>query len=153
MAEAAGPALTAETIREIFLVASASIARGVLFAVRETSAEGIAQYGLPNGDVPPSQRVRQASFKLEEYSLIATVVEDRELFRGEPDHVRANTALIKALGGPWPTDSVVIPMLIGDRVGLVFYGDNQPKDASVGPTEDLERIIKAVGRRLAEAKS
>ncbi|HSO24882.1 MAG TPA: DUF4388 domain-containing protein, partial [Chondromyces sp.] len=76
MAEVAGPALTAETIRDIFVVAAASLSRGVIFLVRDHSALGLAQFGLPDGDPPPSQRVRQLALPTDEYSLISTAVRD-----------------------------------------------------------------------------
>lgn len=152
MAEVAGPALTAETIHDIFVVAAASLSRGVIFLVRDHSALGLAQFGLPDGDPPPSQRVRQLALPTDEYSLISTAVRDGEPFRGVPDQVRANSQLIRALGGGWPAEVVVIPMLVGDRVALVFYGDNLPRNNPIGSTATLEETLAAVGRRLEEAR-
>lgn len=151
MAEVAGPALTAETIRDIFVVAAASLSRGVIFLVRDHSALGLAEFGLPDGDPPPSQRVRQLALPTDEYSLISTAVRDGEPFRGVPDQVRANSQLIRVLGGGWPAEVVVIPMLVGDRVALVFYGDNLPRNNPIGSTATLEETLAAVGRRLEEA--
>lgn len=151
MAEVAGPALTAETIRDIFVVASAFLARGVIFLVRDHSALGLAQFGLPDGDPPPSQRVRQLVLAMDEYSFISSAVRDAESFRGAPDQVRANSQLIRALGAGWPTEVVVIPMLVGRRVALVFYGDNLPRNNPIGSTATLEETLAAVGRRLEEA--
>lgn len=153
MAEVAGPALTAEILREIFTIAATSLARGVIFAVRDHSARGLAQFGLSEDIAPPNERVRKLLFPLDEYSLIATVARDGEIFRGEPDHVRANTQLIRALGGTWPADAVAIPLLVGGRVALVFYGDNQPRSEPVGSTEILEKALAVVGRHLEESQS
>ncbi|HSO24132.1 MAG TPA: hypothetical protein VLT81_14580, partial [Chondromyces sp.] len=121
------------------------------FLVRDHSALGLAQFGLPDGDPPPSQRVRQLALPTDEYSLISTAVRDGEPFRGVPDQVRANSQLIRALGGGWPAEVVVIPMLVGDRVALVFYGDNLPRNNPIGSTATLEETLAAVGRRLEEA--
>jgi hypothetical protein len=151
MSEVAGPALTAETIRDIFQVASSSLSRGLIFAVRAQGAQGLAHYGLEETVAPASERVRGLWLPHNEYSLISTVILDKEAFRGIPDQVRANTNLVMALGGDWPTDSVALPMMIGDRVGLVFYGDNQPEGMPVGSTEVLEATLAAIGERLAEA--
>jgi hypothetical protein len=151
MLEAAGPALTAETIREIFEVAETIFARGVLFAVHDRSVRGLAGFGLAEGVVPPSQRVRELWMPIEDYSLISMVAHSRKIFRGIPDHVRANSQLIRALGGEWPTEGVAIPMMIGDRAALVFYGDNQPNGQPIGSARALEDTLDAVGTRLAEA--
>jgi hypothetical protein len=150
MAEVAGPALTAETINDIFQVAAATVARGVIFAVREQSSLGLAQFGLLDTETPASERIRQLVLPLDEYSLISTVVHDGQPFRGALDNVRANSALVKALEGGWPTEVIVIPMIVGGRVALVFYGDNLSADVPMGSTEDIERIMTAIGRRLTE---
>jgi hypothetical protein len=152
MGDVAAPALTAEMIRDIFEAAAATLARGVIFAVRDRSIRGLAQYGLPEGDLPPSERVRKLLFASDEYSLISTVASLRKPFRGVPDHVRANTQLVRALGGDWPAEVVVLPMVVGSRVALIFYGDNLPSGKPVGSTAVLEATLEAIGIRLATAR-
>ncbi len=151
MAAVAGPALTAEIIREIFVLAAATLTRGMLLAVREHSVQGLACYGLDDGVLPPAERVRQLSMPLDEYSFISSVVQERRVFRRQPDYVRANTTFFQALGGEWPDEGVAIPMILGDRVALVFYGDNKPKDLPVGSTDILETGLQAVCARLDAA--
>ena len=151
MNDSAGPAVTAEIIREIFEAAETVFARGVVFAVHDHSARGLAQFGLEETIAPPSQRIRDLWMSMDEYSIITTVVRDREVFHRQPDFVRANQKLVRALGGEWPTESVAIPVAVGDRVGLVFYGDNQPTGLPIAPTLGLEATLKAIGDRLAQA--
>lgn len=151
MTDVQAPALTAETVRAIFEVAEKIFTRGVIFSVHDHSARGLAQFGLDEGDVPPGQRVRELRLATDEYSLISTVVRDREIFRGEPDHVRANTKLFRALGGEWPREGVAIPVVIGDRVVMVFYGDNQHRALPAGSTSALEATLQAVAHGLTEA--
>ena len=83
--------------------------------------------------------------------MISAVVRNREIFRGEPDHIRGNVKLTRVLGGDWPTEAVAIPMMVGDQVALVFYGDNVPTGLPVGSTFTLEETLKSVGSRLAKA--
>ncbi len=82
--------------------------------------------------------------------MISAVARDRAIFRGEPDHVRGNVKLTRVLGGDWPTEAVAIPMMVGDNVALVFYGDNVPNGLPVGSTFTLEETLTSVGKRLAE---
>lgn len=149
MVDVAAPVLTAETIREIFQAAEKIFTRGVIFAVHDHSARGLAQFGLDEIFAPPNQRIRELNMPIQENSIISRVVRDREIFRGEPDHVRSNARFIHVLGGEWPREGVAIPMMIGDRVALVFYGDNKPNDLPVGSTQALEETLESVGRRLA----
>ena len=150
MDDLAAPALTAETIREIFEVAETLFARGMILAVHEHSAQGLAQFGLVETVAPPNERVHNLNLPFEENSIISRVVREREIFRGEPDHIRSNTRLVQALGGDWPTKGVALPMLIGDRVALVFYGDNQPTGQPVGSTDALEETLQTVGSFMAQ---
>jgi len=152
MNDTPGPALTAETVREIFEVAETIFARGVIFAIHDTSAQGLAQFGLDEIIAPPNERVRELKLPFEDYSIISRVVREGEIFRGEPDHIRSNAKLVHVLGGVWPKESVAIPMMIGDRAALVFYGDNQPSGLPIGPTLALEVILKTIGERLATAQ-
>jgi len=152
MDDVAAPALTAEIIREIFEVAEKIFYRGVIFAVHDRSARGLAQYGLEETLLPPNERISQLWLQANEYSIISGAMRDREIFRGIPDHVRGNQQLVQALGGEWPREAVVIPMMIGDRVGLIFYGDNQPHNLPVGSTLPLEETLKSVGSRLAAGR-
>jgi hypothetical protein len=149
MVDVAAPALTAEIIREIFEVAEKIFYRGVIFAVHDRSARGLAQYGLEDTILPPNERISNLWLAANEYSVISEAMRDHEIFRGIPDHVRGNLQLAQALGGEWPIEAVVIPMMIGDRVVLIFYGDNVPHNLPVGSTLPLEETLKSVGNRLA----
>lgn len=145
------PALTAETVKEIFDVAETVFSRGVVLAVHENGTRGLAHFGLVETVVPPSQRVRELRLPADENSVISHVVRDRRIFRGEPDHVAGNSKFVQMLGLEWPEDGVAIPMMIGERVALVFWGDNQPRGLPAGSTAALEETLASVGRRLAEA--
>ena len=88
------PVLTAETIRGIFEVAEGVFDRGVILAVHEHSAKGLAQFGLVETIAPPSERILKLNLPFDENSIVSRVVRDREIFRGEPDHIRSNLSLI-----------------------------------------------------------
>ncbi len=150
MIDVAAPALTAETIREIFEVASKVFSRGVVFAVHSHSVRGLAQFGLIDTDIPPSQRIRQIWLPKSEISVITTVAGEGKLLRGAPEHNHGNQILFEVLGGLWPVEGVTIPMLINGQVALIFYGDNEPDNLPVGSTFALEETLKSVGRRLAK---
>jgi hypothetical protein len=150
MIDSTGPALTAEIVREIFEVAEKIFTRGIIFAIHDRSARGLAQFGLEETVAPPGERVRELVLPVDENSVIARVVREGQIYRGEPDHVRSNAKLVYVLGGDWPKDSVALPMMIGDRVALVIYGDNQPRGVKVGRTFPLEATLKSVGTRLAK---
>jgi len=149
MRNVAAPAVTAETVRDIFDTASRVFSRGIILAVHGHSMRGLAQFGLVDGDDPPSQRVRQLWLPVDAPSLAACVVQTGEPWRGEPERNRWNEALFKVMGGGWPGEGVALPVAVRGRVALVFYGDNEPDDLPVGSTMSLEAQLAEVARSLA----
>jgi hypothetical protein len=147
------PAVTAETVREIFDTASRVFSRGVILAVQGHTMRGLAQFGLIDGDDPPSQRVRQLWLPVGAPSLASEVATTGKVWRGTPDHNRWNEALFRTLGGGWPAEGVALPVTVDARVALVFYGDNEPDDLPVGSTTMLEAQLAEVAKSLRRGGS
>ena len=152
MADVAAPLVTAETVREIFETASKVFSRGVILAVHGHSMRGLAQFGLVEGDDPPSQRVRRLWLPVDGPSVAAQVVATGTPFRGTPDKNRWNEALFGVLGGGWPDEGVALPVAVAGRVVLVFYGDNEPDDLPVGSTTMLEKQLAVVAASIGRAR-
>ncbi len=145
------PSVTAETVRQVFESASRVFDRGVVFAVQSHGLRGIAQFGLAEGAEPPSQRVRRLWLPVDESSVITTAISSGAAFRGAAGRNRWNQVLFELLGGGWPEESVVIPIIVEGRVTMVFYGDNEPHDLPIGSTTSLEGKLDEVGRTLGAA--
>ena len=150
MGDVAAPVVTAEVVREIFETAAKVFSRGVILAVHGHSMRGLAQFGLAEGDDPPSQRVRRLWLPVDGPSVVANVVANGAGFRGAPDRNRWNQALFEVLGGGWPDEAVALPMAVAGRVVLVFYGDNEPDDLPVGSTTALEKQLAAAAASLTK---
>jgi len=153
MGDVAAPLVTAETVREVFGTASRVFSRGVILAVHGHSMRGLAQFGLAEGDDPPSQRVRRLWLPVDGPSVAAQVVTTGDAFRGVPDRNRWNEALFRVLGGGWPGEAVALPVIVEGRVVLVFYGDNEPDDLPVGSTTALEKQLAVVAATLVRTRS
>jgi len=145
------PSVTAETVRQVFDSAGHVFDRGVVFAVQSHGLRGIAQFGLVVGPEPPSQRVRRLWLPVDQSSVITTAISSGNTFRGGASRNRWNEMLFELLGGGWPDECVVIPIIVDGRVTMVFYGDNEPHDLPIGSTKDLEEKLQEVGRALGTA--
>jgi hypothetical protein len=148
MSDFNAPSVTAEIVRQVFDSASHVFDRGVIFAVQSHGIRGISQFGLTEGEEPPSQRVRRLWLPVDERSVISTAITSGTIFRGTADRNRWNETLFEYLGGEWPDESVAIPILVDGRVTLVFYGDNEPHDLPIGSTMDLEETLLRIGPTL-----
>jgi hypothetical protein len=152
MGDVTAPLVTAETVREIFETASRVFSRGVILAVHGHSMRGLAQFGLAEGDDPPSQRVRRLWLPVDGPSVAAQVVATGAAVRGTPDRNRWNEALFAVLGGGWPDEAAALPVTVKGRVVLVFYGDNEPDDLPVGSTTLLEKQLAVVAASLGRGE-
>ncbi len=135
--------LRAEVTLGLLRRASTVASRGLLLVLRGDEAHGAGQVGLAGDD--PDGVARSVKVPLGERSVIAEAVDRRDSWRGAVPKAAANDKLLELLGGARPTEALVVPMLLGEGAGLVFYGDNAPSGAPLGPAEDLEWALLEAG--------
>jgi hypothetical protein len=157
-ASAFAPSLGGELTMGLLQRAQAVVRRGLLLIVRGDEVQAAGQVGFePAPD--PDALAHSIRLPLGEPSMIAEAVERRETRRGPLEATPANERLLKLLGGPRPTEALVVPMLLREGAGLVFYGDNSPDCQPLGEPAELEWALLEAGlamerelleRRLAE---
>ena len=89
--------------------------------------------------------VRGRGIVLSEPSVVASAVERRESWRGSVPRTPENERLLALLGGCQPAEALVVPMVLRDGVGLVFYGDDGGSGRPLGAVEDLEWFLLEAG--------
>ncbi len=108
--------------------------------VRGDEVQGIAQLGAADPDV-----ARAVRLPLGEPSVIADAVGRRRTWRGVLAAAPVHDRLLAWLGGPHPNEVLVVPMLLHDRAGLVFYGDDGAEDRPLGDAAELEWALLEAG--------
>ena len=146
MSEIRSPTFTGEVSLGILRYAARSFTRGVLFARGYDGFLGMGQFGLGS-----KVAVRDIRIPLDEPSIFLEVIERKEPYRGPLDDRYWNIHLGRQLGGPLPREVVAIPMVVDSRVVLIFYGDNVPDNAPIGPTDDLELLMIEGGLVIEKA--
>ncbi|HEX5719603.1 MAG TPA: DUF4388 domain-containing protein [Thermoanaerobaculia bacterium] len=146
MSEIRSPAFTGEVSLGILRYAARSFTRGVLFARGFDCFQGMGQFGI-GSKVP----VREIRIPINEPSLFLEVFERQEPYQGPLDNRYWNVHLGRQLGGPMPREVVAIPMIVDSSVVLVFYGDNVPDNAPIGPIDDLELLMIEGGLVIEKA--
>jgi hypothetical protein len=138
------PALRGEVTLGLLRRASAAASRGLLLLLRGDEAQGAGQVGLD--ELPGADDLaRSVRLSLAERSVVSEAVERRESWRGAVPPVPANERLLALLGGRHPKEALVVPMVLRDGVGLVFYGDDAGSGDPLGPVEDLEWALLEAG--------
>ncbi len=140
VAAARAPALRGEVTAGLLRRAATVVVRGLLMAVRDDEVQGIAQLGASDPDI-----VRAVRLPLGEPSVIADAVGRRRTWKGVLPAVPVHDRLLAWLGGPRPGQALVVPMLLHDRAGLVFYGDDAGEQHALGDTAELEWALLEAG--------
>jgi hypothetical protein len=137
------PTLSAETSRLLLRHAQRVVARAALFVPRRDGIHGLAQAGVADDDA--DERVRAVGLGWDDGSTLAEVARRRESFRGRLPPSAGNDALLAALGGAAPAESVVVPLEVEGQPILLLYGDNLPHEEPIGSIEGLELAMLQAG--------
>jgi hypothetical protein len=130
--------------------AAESFSRVAMFMVRDETAIGIAQRGLPSGGGPDDDEIRKLEFPVWEIEWFRRVLESGGPVRSEPkgdgDH---NLAL--RLGEKAPVEAYVAPITSQGHVVALLYTDNLPSAEPAGDTTILEIALHEAGLALERA--
>jgi len=137
------PALRGEVTLGLLRRAAPLVGRGLLLLLRGDEAHGAGQVGLGGDD--PEDLARRVRLPLDEPSVVAQAVDRRETWKGAIPAGAANDRLLELLGGARPTEALVVPMMLRECGGLVFYGDDAGAPGRLGATDDLEWALLEAG--------
>jgi hypothetical protein len=139
LTEVAAPILRGEVTARILREAEAAVTRGVLLLLRRSEAVAVGCFGV---DRPGLLTDQPLTLSLSEASVLTDVLERREAWRGPLLGSDGNLRLLEALGAQGlPRESVVVPMIVGDRVAMLFYGDTGVGVAPLGSLSSLEMLM------------
>lgn len=148
MAELRTPAFPGEVGLGILRFADGFFRRGALFLVAGRLITGVGQFGFDHmGD----RGVREVRIPSDQPSVFLEVIETREPFRGLLEQTFWNTYLTGKLGGRLPRQAALLPLVVDDRVELLFYGDNEPSDEPLPDLEPLELLLIEAGLALEKS--
>ena len=137
------PSLRGEVTLGLLRRASAVVSRGLLLVLRGDEAQGASQLGLEVSD--PDALARRVRLPLGEPGVVAEAVNRRDSWKGVVPAGLENDRLLELLGGVRPAEAIVVPMLLREGAGLVFYGDDGGGGRPLGATEDLEWALLEAG--------
>lgn len=157
ISELSGPSTSSEITLLILRFASEIMNRAVIFLTRREDILGLGQSGLVlPGSGNANERIRNIRIPLTEESIFKSVTEKKFPYKGKLAKSHWNQFLVEQLGGEWPAEVYVAPLMSEGRVIALLYGDNLPKQEGIGEIEGLEAFIKvsgfAFGRALLERR-
>ena len=134
------------TLNEIVLLilrfSSELISRAVVFAVKKGKIIGLGQFGVEIKGEAADKRIKNINLPLAEDSILVEAIHAKTtVIRDEMDSVPGNAYLTEQLGGQRPDGAFAAPIVVQDKVAMIFYGDNAATGEKLGDISTLEIFL------------
>ena len=143
MAELRAPAFGGEITTWLLRHVATIVRRCVLLSCSRDWIRGMGQVGIDVGGA--MDEISQVRIPAGEPSIFARVAESRQSYRGELPRAPWNEFLAMQLGGLYPREVAVIPMIVSGNVVALLYGDNLPTDDPIRAFDALELLMLQAG--------
>jgi hypothetical protein len=137
------PVVSTEILLMVLRLAGELLNRAVVFKIIEDKAMGFGQAGISMSSA--DKRIKGMAIPLDKPSAISDAVHNKKTYKGPLCETDWNSYLVTHLGEGTPAEVFISPLIEGDRVISVVYGDNLPYKNPIGDTSSLEAFIKVAG--------
>ncbi len=144
------PDTRGEVLSLVLDFAAESFARVAIFMVRDETAVGIAQRGLPAAGGPDDDEFCGLEIPAADVEWFARVIEGRSAIAQAPLG-DGDWALSLRLGDRSPTQAYIAPIESGGRVVALLYADNLPAGGPIPDTTILQIVLHEAGLALERA--
>ncbi len=144
------PDTRGEVLSLVLDFAAESFARVAIFMVRDETAVGIAQRGLPAAGGPDDDEFSGLEIAAADVEWFARVIEGRSAIAQAPLG-DGDWALSLRLGDRSPTQAYIAPIESGGRVVALLYADNLPAGGPIPDTTILQIVLHEAGLALERA--
>ena len=143
------PNSTSEITLLILRFASDIFHRGVLFMVGETELAGLGQFGL---DIEGAdEKIRETVLAYGESPFLKGIIEAGQSYKGGMEKDPVTELLMGDLGGEWPFEVALFPVITEGKVVALLYCDNAATGEGFSETEGLEIFISQAGLALEKS--
>jgi hypothetical protein len=139
-----------DVLPQVLQFASETLSRVAMFMIRDDTAQGIAQVGLPKAGGPDQRGLREVSLPHREPAWFRSVFDRRAPVRAAPSD-DGDQRLAVLLGNAIPEEAYVAPIESGEQVVALLYADNLPGGEPIGDTSALEVVLHEAGLALDRA--
>jgi hypothetical protein len=133
----------------ILRFASDIFQRGILFMVGDTEVIGLGQFGLEIEK--PDEKIREITLLYNESPFLQKTVSEQRPYKGILEKDSVTEYLMHEIGGGWPDEVAVFPLIAEGKVVALLYCDNPITGEKIGETEGLEIFIDQAGLALEKS--
>lgn len=143
------PNSTSEITLLILRFASDIFQRGVLFMIGDEEMAGLGQFGL---DIEKAdEKIREITLSYNESPFLKEIIDSARSYKGQLNRDRITEALIRQIGGIWPLEVALFPIIAEGKVVALLYCDNASTGEAFGESEGLEIFINQAGLALEKS--
>lgn len=143
------PNSTSEITLLILRFASDIFQRGVLFMIGEDEMAGLGQFGLEIERA--DERIRETVLSYTKSPFFTGIIDSARSYSGQLDKDEVTDVFVNEIGGNWPSEVAVFPIIAEGRVVALLYCDNAITGEAFGETEGLEIFISQAGLALEKS--
>ena len=143
------PTSTSEITLLVLRFASDIFQRGVLFMAGKNQIVGLGQFGIEIDRA--DEKIRGIVLSLEMSPFLKKVIMEQMAYKGQLEKDALTQYLIDELGGTWPPEAVIFPVVAEGKVVAALYCDNALSKDPIGETEGLDIFISHAGLALEKA--
>jgi CheY-like chemotaxis protein len=146
------PALGGGIILLVLRFASEFMNRAVVFLVKRDEICGLGQFGILNSSgTSADAQVRAMRIPRDADSVFTRAIQDQLPARMPLADGEWNRYIAEHLGGSWPTEIFLGPIVSEGKVVAVLYGDNLPDSVAIADTDSLEIFLSQAGLAMEKA--
>lgn len=133
----------------ILRFASDMFNRGVLFMVGDSEMVGLGQFGLEIERA--DEKVRETVLSFDKSQFFKKIILEQMPYKGTIEKDELTMHLMNELGGGWPSEVVVFPVVAEGKAVAVLFCDNLSSGDPIEETEGLEIFISHAGLALEKS--
>ncbi|MGC2064219.1 MAG: DUF4388 domain-containing protein [Thermodesulfovibrionales bacterium] len=133
----------------ILRFASDIFQRGILFMIGKSEMAGLGQFGLEIERA--DEKVRGTMLHIDRSPFFTKIVTEQMPYCGRFEKDEVSEELAALLGGEWPKEVAIFPVIAEGRVVAFLFCDNYATGESFGETEGLEIFINHAGLALEKS--
>jgi hypothetical protein len=133
----------------ILRFASDIFQRGILFMVGNTEIIGLGQFGLEIEN--PDEKIRAIALPYQQSPFLLKITTEKRPYKGPAEKDPVLEVLLQEIGGQWPNEFALFPLVAEDRVVALLYCDNLTTGEKSGESEGLEIFIDQAGLALEKS--
>ena len=122
--------------------------RTVLLMVKKEQLSVFGKFGVSIKGKDANRVVLAIKIPFSEPSIFKKTLKQKIAIKRSLSDIKWNKYFINEIGGEWPTEAFVAPIIVNQKVAAILYGDNLPEKHNIGSTEALEIFLYQAGMAM-----